>query len=189
MCVKYVIEKMKIFYNWASRNGYKIFLAIILFPLCLISSLYLVEILLKVIISTEDLNTITNVFVLAIFIITIPFCFGITCLLFNVDSGKQILMDAIKGICYSLGVGIIVGIIPVMVGESIREDDKQYYRPEAIINETISNYERKLIIEETEKGLIEKNYKSKFINNDMKTVKDIRNQIRRDVVNKIDKEK
>lgn len=81
-------------------------------------------------------------------------------------------MDAIKGICYSLGVGIIVGIIPVMVGESIREDDKQYYRPE-----------------ETEKGLIEKNYKSKFINNDMKTVKDIRNQIRRDVVNKIDKEK
>lgn len=172
MCVKYVIEKMKIFYNWASRNGYKIFLAIILFPLCLISSLYLVEILLKVIISTEDLNTITNVFVLAIFIITIPFCFGITCLLFNVDSGKQILMDAIKGICYSLGVGIIVGIIPVMVGESIREDDKQYYRPE-----------------ETEKGLIEKNYKSKFINNDMKTVKDIRNQIRRDVVNKIDKEK
>lgn len=98
-------------------------------------------------------------------------------------------MDAIKGICYSLGAGIIVGIIPVMVGESIREDDKQYYRPEAIINETISNYERKLIIEETEKGLIEKNYKSKFINNDMKTVKDIRNQIRRDVVNKIDKEK
>lgn len=96
-------------------------------------------------------------------------------------------MDATKGICYTLGVGLIVGIIPVMVGESIRDDEKQDYRPEAIINETISNYERKLIIEETEKGLIEKNYKSRFINNDTKAARDIREQIRKDVVNKINK--
>ena len=86
-----------------------------------------------------------------------------------------------------MGVGLIVGIIPVMVGESIRDDEKQDYRPEAIINETISNYERKLIIEETEKGLIEKNYKSRFINNDTKAARDIREQIRKDVVNKINK--
>ena len=96
-------------------------------------------------------------------------------------------MDATKGICYALGVGLIVGIIPVIVGESIRDDKKQDYRPEAIINETISNYERKIIIEETEKGLIEKNYKSRFINNDTKAARDIREQIRKDVVNKINK--
>jgi hypothetical protein len=148
-----------------------------------------VEFLFKVIISTDDLKTTANIFVFAIFIISIPFCVGLTRLLFNVDSGKRILMDATKGICYALGVGLIVGIISVMVGESIRGDEKQDYRPEAIINETISNYERKLIIEETEKGLIEKNYKSKFINKDTKTTKDIKNQIRRDVVNKIDKDK
>lgn len=187
MCLKYVFAKKKIFCNWASRNGYKIFLAIILSLLCLISSLYLVEFLLKVIISTDDLKTTANIFVFAIFIIFIPFCVGLTCLLFNVNSGKEILMDATKGICYTLGVGLIVGIIPVMVGESSRDDEKQDYRPEAIINETISNYERKIIIEETEKGLIEKNYKSRFINNDTKAARDIREQIRKDVVNKINK--
>lgn len=187
MCVKYVSGKMKIFYNWISRNGCKIFLAIISFFSCLVGSLFLVGFLIKVIISTDDLKTTTNIFVFAISIIFIPFCVGLTRLLFNVNSGKEILMDATKGICYALGVGIIVGIIPVMVGESIRDNEKQDYRPEAIINETISNYERKLIIEETEKGLIEKNYKSRFINNDTKAARDIREQIRKDVVNKINK--
>ena len=100
MCLKYVSGKMKIFCNWAYRNVDKIFLAIILILLCLISSLYLVVFLLKVIISTDDLKTTTNIFVFAIFIIFIPFCVGLTRLLFNVNSGKEILMDATKGICF-----------------------------------------------------------------------------------------
>ena len=187
MCLKYVFAKKKIFCNWAYRNVYKIFLAIILFSLCLICSLKLVECLFRVIISADDLKTMANLFTFAIFIITIPFCIGLTCVCFNVDLGKKLLMDAIKGICYTLGVGIIISIIPVMMEKSIRDDEKQDYRPEAIINETISNYERKLIIEETEKGLIEKNYKSRFINNDTKAARDIREQIRKDVVNKINK--
>lgn len=171
----------------SGNNKQKIKGAVFLFFSSLGVSILLVECLMKLIISTDDSETITKLLVFAIVLMIIPFCLGLTRLLFNVNSGKEILMDAIKGICYALGVGLIVGIIPVIVGESIRDDKKQDYRPEAIINETISNYERKLIIEETEKGLIEKNYKSRFINNDTKAARDIREQIRKDVVNKINK--
>ena len=171
----------------SGNNKQKIIWAVLLFFFSLGVSFLLDECLIKLIVSTDDSKTIANIFAFAVFIISIPFCAGITCLLFNVDLGKKILMDATKGIVYAFGVGVIVGIISVMVGESIRYDEKQDYRPEAIIDETISNYERKLIIEETEKGLIEKNYKSRFINNDTKAARDIREQIRKDVVNKINK--
>lgn len=171
----------------SGNNKQKIIWAVSLFFSSLGVSILLVECLMKLIISTDDSETITKLLVFAIVLMIIPFCVGLTCLRFNVNSGKEILMDATKGICYALGVGLIVGIIPVIVGESIRDDKKQDYRPEAIINETISNYERKLIIEETEKGLIEKNYKSRFINNDTKAARVIREQIRKDVVNKINK--
>lgn len=171
----------------SGNNKQKIIWAVLLFFSSLGVSILLVECLIKLIISTDDSETITKLLVFAIVLMIIPFCVGLTRLPFNVNSGKEILMDATKGICYALGVGLIVGIIPVIVGESIRDDKKQDYRPEAIINETISNYERKIIIEETEKGLIEKNYKSRFINNDTKAARDIREQIRKDVVNKINK--
>ena len=173
----------------SGNNKQKIIWAILLFILSLGVSILLAECLMKLIISPDDSETITKLLVFAIVLMIIPFCLGLACVYLNVDSSKEILKDATMGLCYVFGAGIIISIIPIITQKSIRDGEKQDYRPEVIINETISNYERKLIIEETEKGLIEKNYKSKFINNDMKTVKDIRSQIRRDVVNKIDKEK
>lgn len=103
--------------------------------------------------------------------------------------GKEIIILSLQGICFTLTAGIVIAIFQPIVENSIRLSEKMEYDTKSVIEETISNYERTLIREETEKALLDNDYKSKFIKDNGDNIENVKKKIENDVIKKINTEK